>query len=84
MQLVLSVFYMHSFTSLIIILLVDTSFHKREFQQFQNVFHESCKICMFDIYKINMKCRKSNNEASMRVCTHPGRKALPRNSFEAP
>ena len=27
MQLVLSVFYMHSFTSLIIILLIDTRFH---------------------------------------------------------
>jgi hypothetical protein len=31
MQLVLSVFYMHSFTNLIIILLIDTRFHKREF-----------------------------------------------------
>ena len=30
-QLVLSVFYMQSFTSLIIILLTDTHFHKREF-----------------------------------------------------
>ena len=30
-QLVLLVFYMHSFTSLIIILLTDTRFHKREF-----------------------------------------------------
>jgi hypothetical protein len=29
MQLVLSVFYMHSFTSLIMILLIDTRFHKR-------------------------------------------------------
>jgi hypothetical protein len=31
MQLVLSVFYMHNFTSLIIILLTDTRFHKGEF-----------------------------------------------------
>ena len=31
MQLVLSVFYMHSFTSLIFILLTDTRFHKRKF-----------------------------------------------------
>ena len=30
-QLVLLVFYMHSFTSLIIILLTDTCFRKREF-----------------------------------------------------
>jgi hypothetical protein len=29
-QLVLLIFYMHSFTSLIIILLTDTRFHKRE------------------------------------------------------
>jgi hypothetical protein len=31
MQLALLVFYMHSFTNLIIILLTDTRFHKREF-----------------------------------------------------
>jgi hypothetical protein len=42
---------MHSFTSLIIILLINIHFRKKEFTAIQNVFHESCKICMFDIYE---------------------------------
>jgi hypothetical protein len=31
-------------------------------QKFQNVFHDSCKICMFDIYKMDVQCKKSNNK----------------------
>jgi hypothetical protein len=46
MQLVLSVFYVHNFISLIMILLIDTRFRKREFpvvskrisQELQNMY----------------------------------------------
>ena len=81
MQIVLSVFYMHNFTSLIIILLTDTRFHKRKFQK---VFHESYKICIFDIYKIDVKCRKSNNKHPCEFVLTPGRKTPPCNSLKAP
>ena len=53
---------MHSFTNLIIILLININFRKQEFTVVQNVFHERSKICMFDIYKIIVQCEKSNNK----------------------
>ena len=62
-QLVSLVFNMHSFTCLIIILLTDTHFRKREFSVVSKcISWELQNMHVWYIYKIDMQCRKSNNK----------------------